>query len=154
MNWRAVMLEGYDPALAPHLVVADPDNLLRDADVHLELTHRGYSVLPYGDPIAFRVAYEATYHQPLIVVLRERARTRRNAARRCARPLYPPLHWPGRIVPAPAHSCAGYTPIAPTRPALGALRPPARPSARRTDDRRDCVTSLLQHRAVRTPNTL
>jgi hypothetical protein len=104
MNWRTHMLESYDSALTPRLVVADPDNLLRDADVHLELTGRGYTILPYDDPIAFRVAYEAAYDQPLIVVLWDRARTLEtlpaDVLARCARravglaAFFPRLHIP------------------------------------------------------------
>jgi hypothetical protein len=80
MSWRAVVLEGIAPACAPLLVVADPDGLCRDAEVHLELTRRGYTLLPYDDPIAFRVAYEAQYTRadgmpPLLVVLWDRTRT-------------------------------------------------------------------------------
>jgi hypothetical protein len=104
MSWRAAILESFDPRLAPLLIVADPDGLLRDPSINLELTGRGYTLLPYDDPIAFRLAYEAALNQPLVVVLWDRARAvetlpadvlRRGLLRRLGlAELFPRLHIP------------------------------------------------------------
>jgi hypothetical protein len=58
MTWRDVLLKAIDPTFAPLLTIADPHGLFRDTEVHLEITRRGYTILPYDDPIVFRVAYE------------------------------------------------------------------------------------------------
>ncbi len=104
MSWRATILDSFHPTLTPLLIVADPDGLLRDPNINLELTQRGYTLLPYDDPIAFRLAYEAALNQPLVVVVWDRVRAvetlpadvlRRGALRRLGlAELFPRLHIP------------------------------------------------------------
>lgn len=79
MNWRDVLLQTIDPDFASLLTIADPDGLFRDTEIQLAITHRGYIILPYDDPIAFRVAYEALYARadgmpPLMVIIWDRNR--------------------------------------------------------------------------------
>ncbi len=74
MSWRDHLLVGLDPLVAPLVIIADPDGLLRDAELTLALTQRGYTVLPYADQVVFRLAYESALTHPLIVVVWERDR--------------------------------------------------------------------------------
>jgi hypothetical protein len=71
-----MLIEGMHPSFAPVVAVADPHAIFRDADLQLRLTQRGYTILPYEDPIVFRLAYEAQYAPsvaaeppPMVVVL-------------------------------------------------------------------------------------
>jgi len=74
VSWRDQILAGLEPGAAPLVLVADPDGLFRDADLALELARRGYALLPYDDPIVFRLVYESDLEQPCVVVVWERGR--------------------------------------------------------------------------------
>ena len=104
MSWRTAVLEPFDAASAPLLIVTDPDGLLHDADMQVELTRRGYVLLAHDDPVAFRLAYEAAYQLPLIVALWDHERSLESVpadvVRRCMTQriglaeLFPRLHIP------------------------------------------------------------
>jgi hypothetical protein len=57
---------------------ADPDSLLTEEKLALELQHRGFDLIEFSDPVEFRYAYESRYrsvwdlgeHTDLVVTLR------------------------------------------------------------------------------------
>ncbi len=60
-NWRASVLKHLMDGTERIRVVADPDGLLLDENLLQELKQRGFSVLLYDDPWAFRVRYEEDF---------------------------------------------------------------------------------------------
>ena len=64
-SWRDIVLAEFAPGISPIIVVSDPDGLLRNEGVLAALSERGFSLLPFEDPIAFRYAYESHY-RPLL----------------------------------------------------------------------------------------
>lgn len=64
-NWQDSILDEFTPGISPVIVVSDPDGLLRNESVLAALRHRGFALLPFEDPIAFRYAYEAHF-RPLL----------------------------------------------------------------------------------------
>ncbi len=82
-SWRDPILERFAPELAEvaRLTVAlDPDLLLTEQGVLDGIRDRGFEVIPFEDPVAFRFAYESRYRQvwdrgertTVVVVLRTR----------------------------------------------------------------------------------
>lgn len=71
MSWREHILAGFDSTVAPLMLVADPDGLFHDEKLAVELSRREYTLLPYDDPVVFRLAYEADIARPIIVVVWE-----------------------------------------------------------------------------------
>lgn len=80
-GWRAPILHYFTPEIAATAcltIVADPDRLLAEQTVLEAIRERGFDLIPFDDPIAFRYAYESRYRRrwdrgertPLIVVLR------------------------------------------------------------------------------------
>ncbi|MGH3088334.1 MAG: BREX-3 system phosphatase PglZ [Rubrobacteraceae bacterium] len=61
MSWREEILRDFPTDGHKLTLAADPDYLLPEEAVAAELRKRGYETLEYGDPIAFRYAYEADY---------------------------------------------------------------------------------------------
>ncbi|WP_295881600.1 BREX-3 system phosphatase PglZ [uncultured Thiohalocapsa sp.] len=62
-DWRRQILDAFVPQLAPLLLVADPDGLLLEATLAEGIRARGFEVLDYEEPIAFRFAYERRYRR-------------------------------------------------------------------------------------------
>lgn len=60
-NWRDTVLKHLMAGTERVRVVADPDGLLLDENLLQELEQRGFSVLLYDDPWAFRVRYEEDF---------------------------------------------------------------------------------------------
>ena len=80
-GWRAPILKHFTPEIAAVTrltVVSDPDDLLTEEVIQRELRVRSFALMPLGDPVAFRFAYESRYRQiwdlgeqtNLVVVLR------------------------------------------------------------------------------------
>lgn len=77
-SWRDLILQEFTPQVARLTVVADPDELLTEEGVVSGLRERGFDLLLFDDPIAFRFAYESKYRSrwdrgeltELVVVLR------------------------------------------------------------------------------------
>ncbi|MCK4485926.1 MAG: BREX-3 system phosphatase PglZ [Desulfobacterales bacterium] len=77
-NWRDHILKEFTPQVARLTLVADPDGLLTEERVIQGLRDRGFELIPFEDPIAFRFAYESKYRSrwdrgeltELVVVLR------------------------------------------------------------------------------------
>ena len=58
-SWRDIVLHHFELPVNELTLVADPDGLLREEQVLAALSVRGYDVLTFDDPIAFRYAYES-----------------------------------------------------------------------------------------------
>ena len=65
-GWRHAILQHFsrESAAAGRLtVVADPDELLTEPGVVARLADRGFELITFGDPVAFRYAYESRFRQ-------------------------------------------------------------------------------------------
>ncbi len=77
-SWRDAILKEFVPGVSRLTLVADPDCLLTEEKLALELRQRGFDLVEFSDAIEFRYAYESRYravwdrgeHTDLIVVLR------------------------------------------------------------------------------------
>ena len=72
MSWRERILAEFDPQVKPFLIVEDADGLLHESDLLTILETRGYEIVNYEDPIAFRYFYESRVRQqqPYLLVVR------------------------------------------------------------------------------------
>ncbi len=64
-GWRDVVLREFQPEVSALFIAADPDLLLADEDLHAELASRGFDVLVFDDPVAFRLIHESRYRSVL-----------------------------------------------------------------------------------------
>jgi len=77
-SWRDAILNDFVPNVSKLTVVADPDCLLTEEKLALELRRRGFDLIEFSDQVEFRYAYESKYriiwdrggHTDLVVVLR------------------------------------------------------------------------------------
>ena len=77
-SWRDAILNDFVPNVSKLTLVADPDNLLTEEKLALELRRRGFDLIEFNDPVEFRYAYESKYrsswdrgeHSNLVVILR------------------------------------------------------------------------------------
>jgi hypothetical protein len=77
-NWRNHVLKHFQPKISRLTLVADPDGLLAEEGMLSAIRDRGFDLIPFDDPIAFRFAYESHYRSlwdqgqqtDLVVVLR------------------------------------------------------------------------------------
>jgi hypothetical protein len=77
-NWRDTILKNFKPKISRLTLVADPDGLLTEEGMLSAIRDRGFELIPFDDPIAFRFAYESQYRSnwdkgqntDLVVVLR------------------------------------------------------------------------------------
>ena len=77
-TWRDTILNDFVPNVSKLTLVADPDCLLTEEKLALELRGRGFDLIEFSDPVEFRYAYESKYrsiwdrgeHTDLVVVLR------------------------------------------------------------------------------------
>ncbi len=77
-SWRDAILNDFVPNVSKLTLVADPDCLLTEETLALELRGRGFDLIEFSDPVEFRYAYESKYrsiwdrgeHTDLVVVLR------------------------------------------------------------------------------------
>lgn len=60
-NWRDRILREFTPQIARLTLVADPDGLLLEEGVQEGIRDRGYELIPFEDPVAFRYAYESRF---------------------------------------------------------------------------------------------
>lgn len=81
-SWQDYILKEFIPQVNLLTLVADPDFLLTEEDILQRLRERGFDILLFEDPIAFRFAYESKYRSKwdngdssieLIVVVHEEA---------------------------------------------------------------------------------
>ena len=77
-GWRETILKEFIPNVSKLTLVADPDSLLTEEKLFVELQQRGFELIEFDDPIEFRYAYESKYrsiwdrgeHTDLVVILR------------------------------------------------------------------------------------
>ena len=77
-SWRDQILGEFTPKVVRLTLVADPDGLLLEEGILESIRERGFELIPFEDPIAFRYAYESKFrsrwdrgeHTDLVVVLR------------------------------------------------------------------------------------
>lgn len=77
-SWRDSILQEFVPQVSKLTIVTDPDALLTEEKLTIELRVRGFDIIEFDDPIAFRYAYESKYrslwdngtHTDLVVILR------------------------------------------------------------------------------------
>ena len=60
-SWRDPILREFTPHSHRLTLVADPDGLVMEEGVVQGIQDRGYALLPFEDPVAFRFAYESRY---------------------------------------------------------------------------------------------
>ncbi len=60
-SWRETILKDFVPNVSKLTLVADPDSLLTEEKLALELYQRGFELLEFNDPVEFRYAYELKY---------------------------------------------------------------------------------------------
>ena len=70
-NWRDTILKNFKPKISRLTLVADPDGLLTEEGMLSAIKDRGFDLIPFDDPIAFRFAYESfiTMPSPLNIIL-------------------------------------------------------------------------------------
>lgn len=77
-TWRDTILKEFVPGVSRLTLAADPDSLLTEEKLALELQQRGFDLIAFNDPVEFRYAYESRYrsvwdrggHTDLVVTLR------------------------------------------------------------------------------------
>ena len=77
-SWRNTILKDFVPNVAKLTLVSDPDCLLSEEKLAIELRNRGFDLIEFNDPIEFRYAYESKYRSiwdqgkqtDLVVILR------------------------------------------------------------------------------------
>ncbi len=60
-SWREQVLSDLIPGLAPVTLVADPDCLLLDEELLGAIRGRGFDLLTFEDPVAFRLSHESRF---------------------------------------------------------------------------------------------
>ena len=60
-SWRDNILKEFTPSSFRLTLVADPDDLLLEEDIQRQIHDRGYELLEFDDPIAFRYTYESNF---------------------------------------------------------------------------------------------
>ena len=60
-GWRDIILKEFPSQVARLTLVADPDGLLTEEGVLQGLRDRGFDLIEFEDPIAFRYDYESKY---------------------------------------------------------------------------------------------
>ena len=61
--WIERILGEFPAEIARLWIAADPDDVLLDERILPVLRERGFAVLPFEDPVAFRVEYEEGYRE-------------------------------------------------------------------------------------------
>ena len=77
-SWRDAILNEFVPGVSKLTLVADPDSLLAEEKLALELRQRGFDLIEFKDPVEFRYVYESKYrslwdrgeYTDLVVILR------------------------------------------------------------------------------------
>ena len=77
-SWRDAILNEFVPKVSRLTLVADPDSLLAEEKLVLELRQRGFDLIEFNDPVEFRYVYESKYrslwdrgeYTDLVVILR------------------------------------------------------------------------------------
>ena len=59
--WNERILSEFPTDLSRLWIAADPDDVLLEEGILAALQERGFEVLPFDDPVAFRADYESRY---------------------------------------------------------------------------------------------
>lgn len=62
-DWRDRITEKFIPGAHHIYVASDPDGLLVETEIDQQVRDKGFDVLPFEDPIAFRHTYETKYRR-------------------------------------------------------------------------------------------
>jgi len=62
-DWREQIVDNFVPGAHRIYVAADPDGFLVESEINRRIRKRGFDILPYEDPIAFRYTYETKYRR-------------------------------------------------------------------------------------------
>lgn len=62
-SWHDSILREFSPTVPNVTLVADPDSLLTEEELLLEIQARGLNLVPFEEPIAFRFIYESKYRE-------------------------------------------------------------------------------------------
>ena len=76
-SWRDAILNDFVPNVSKLTLVADPDYLLTEEKLELELRERAFDLIEFINPVEFRYAYESKFrsiwdrgeHSDLVVIL-------------------------------------------------------------------------------------
>lgn len=60
-NWRDNILKNFIPEVSKLTLVADPDGLITEEKLTMELRQRGFDLIEFSDPVEFRYVYELNY---------------------------------------------------------------------------------------------
>ncbi|MFA0822725.1 MAG: BREX-3 system phosphatase PglZ [Methanomethylovorans sp.] len=60
-SWRDIILSEFIPNVSKLTIVNDPDDLLTEERLSIELKSRGFDLIDFNDPVEFRYAYESGY---------------------------------------------------------------------------------------------
>lgn len=60
-NWHDQILQHFSPGIKRLTLVADPDGLLLDEEILARIRERGFTLIPFEDPVAFRYLYESSH---------------------------------------------------------------------------------------------
>ncbi|AEH61151.1 PglZ domain protein [Methanosalsum zhilinae DSM 4017] len=60
-TWRDSILNEFVPNISKVIIVIDPDDLLTEEKLSLELKNRGFDLIDFKDSVEFRYAYESGY---------------------------------------------------------------------------------------------
>jgi hypothetical protein len=60
-DWRSEIIRNFIPELSRLTIVADPDGLLQEEVLAQKIREKGFDLLQFDDPIAFRYEYESRY---------------------------------------------------------------------------------------------
>ncbi|HXH09496.1 MAG TPA: BREX-3 system phosphatase PglZ [Alphaproteobacteria bacterium] len=60
-SWQSQILREFPPGIARLTLVADPDGLLTEENIAAGLRERGFDLITFDDPMAFRYVYESKY---------------------------------------------------------------------------------------------
>lgn len=77
-DWRDKILKEFIPHVTKLTLVCDPDSLITEEKLAMELRKRGFDIIEYSDSVEFRYAYESKYrslwdegtYTDLVVILR------------------------------------------------------------------------------------
>ena len=77
-DWRDTILGHFQRRISRLTLVSDPDGLLTEEGMLTAIKERGFDLIPFDDPVAFRFAYESQYRKrwdegqetDLVVVMR------------------------------------------------------------------------------------
>ena len=62
-SWHDLIFDKIVKEESQLVIVCDPDGLLQEENLLISLMKKGYNVILYGDPVAFRFLYESKYRQ-------------------------------------------------------------------------------------------